>query len=142
MESSAQRELETFLSEWPETPEGNRRAFARLLDFLSKLDDVVLDFIPRPGVTYSLRATHEAQRDRDLFVMVDVIEDNPRWLSICFYSDLVTDPEDRGDDVPEGLSGKDATCFDLESHDEAALAYLEARLREAARNASGENGDI
>jgi hypothetical protein len=142
MDSSAQAALETFLSEWTDTPEGNRKAFARLRDFLADMQDVVLDFKPRPGVTYSLRATHDAQRDRDLFVMVDVIEDTPRWLSICFYADLVTDPEEKGDDVPEGLLGEDATCFDLESYDEAELAYVEARLREAARAAAGGDPDL
>lgn len=142
METSARESLETFLSEWEETPEGNRRAFVRLRDFLADLDDVTLDFQPRPGVTYSLRAAHDAQKERDLFVMVDVIEDTPRWLSICFYSDLIDDPDERGDEVPEGLLGEDATCFDLETHDEAMLAYVEARFREAARAVSGEDAEL
>lgn len=142
MEPSARDALETFLSEWEETPEGNRRAFVRLRDFLADLDDVTLDFQPRPGVTYSLRAAHDAQKDRDLFVMVDVIEDTPRWLSICFYSDLIDDPDERGDEVPEGLLGEDATCFDLETHEEAMLAYVEARFREAARAVSGEDAEL
>lgn len=140
MDSSAERELEAFLSEWKETPEGNRRSFVRLRDFLAEMDDVSLDFKPRPGVTYSLRGAHEAQWERELFVMVDVIEDSPRWLSVCFYSDLVADPEERGDEVPEGLLGEDAICFDLETYDEAGLAYVEDRLREAARKAS--RGDV
>ncbi|MFP4033408.1 MAG: hypothetical protein ACLFRG_10870 [Desulfococcaceae bacterium] len=142
MEPSARAALETFLSEWAETPEGNRRAFVRLRDFLADLDDVTLDFQPRPGVTYSLRAAHDAQKDRQLFVMVDVIEDTPRWLSICFYSDLIDDPDEQGDEVPEGLLGEDATCFDLETYDEEMLAYVEARLQEAARRVSGEDAEL
>ena len=110
----------------------------RLRNYLSTKNDVSLEFIPRPGVTYSLRAVHTAQKNRGLFVMVDVIEDSPRWLSVCFYSEMISDPEEKGDFVPEGLLGEDAVCFDVEEYDETLIEYVELRLDEAWRNASKE----
>ena len=63
--------------------------------------------------------------------MVDVIEDTPRWLSVCFYQDLVSDSDGRGDSVPGGLLGENAICFDMEQADDGQLLYLKRRLDEA-----------
>ncbi|WP_281491932.1 hypothetical protein [Desulfosarcina cetonica] len=63
--------------------------------------------------------------------MVDVIEDAPRWLSVCFYGDMISDPEDMGDFVPEGLLGEDAMCFDIDRWDDHLIAYVESRMDEA-----------
>ncbi len=68
--------------------------------------------------------------------MVDVIEDDPRWLSVCFYGDSISDPDEKGDFVPKGLLGEDAVCFDLEAYDEEDLGYLEGRIDEARLGAS------
>jgi hypothetical protein len=65
--------------------------------------------------------------------MIDVIDDDPRWLSICFYSEMVSDPEARGDYVPGGLLGEDGLCFDLEPGDEELVSYVTARIDEAHR---------
>jgi len=70
--------------------------------------------------------------------MVDVIEVDPRWLSVCFYGEMITDPEEAGDYVPEGLLGEDAVCFDIETHDADRLAYVTARIDEAYRAATGQ----
>lgn len=70
--------------------------------------------------------------------MVDVIEDTPRWLSVCFYGEMVTDPQDKGDFVPEGLLGEDAVCFDVEQWDEDLVRYIEARIEEACCHAAEE----
>ncbi len=137
MTPQIEKELNSFLEDWQESPEKNRAVFIQLKDFLDALDGVTLDFIPRPGVTYSLRAAHAHQKDRDLFVMVDVIEDTPRWLSVCFYGDMITDPEEKGDFVPEGLLGEDAICFDMEALVPALIGYIEARLAEACLKAAG-----
>ena len=123
--------LDEFIADWTDTAEKTRAAFLRLKDFLGAQADVSLKFIPRPGVTYSLRAVHARQTEKPLFVMVDVIEDQPRWLSVCFYGEMIQDPEEHGDYVPAGLLGEDAVCFDLEAYDETMLAYLETRLKEA-----------
>lgn len=128
--------LDAFIEEWQETPERNKSVFLHLKGVLEKKDGVSLEFLPRPGVTYSLRAVHSAQKDKGLFVMVDVIEDDPRWLSVCFYGDMITDPDENGDFVPEGLLGEDAVCFDIDAWDDHLVGYVEARLEEARSSAS------
>jgi len=137
MKPEAEQELNAFLEAWQDTPERNREMFLRFKSVLERQEGVVLNFVPRPGLTYSLRAVHENQKDRELFVMVDVIEDDPRWLSVCFYGEMINDPEERADFVPEGLLGEDAMCFDLDAWDEALIAYIEARLDEARKSAAG-----
>ena len=131
-------ELSAFIEEWIETPEKNRELFLHFREYLGKKEGVTLEFIPRPGLTYSLRAVHAAQKKRGLFAMVDVIEDTPRWLSVCFYAEMITDPEDKGAFVPEGLFGEDAVCFDIEEWDAELIRYIEIRLDEACRNAPEE----
>ena len=138
MREEKERELNTFIEEWKETPEKNREIFLHFREYLSKKEGVTLDFISRPGVTYSLRAVHADQKEKDLFVMFDFIEDVSRWLSICVYREMITDPEEKGDFVPGGLLGEDAVCFDLEERDEALIRYVEARLDEACQNAAKE----
>jgi len=129
-EEHIMKELDDFLASWEATAEGNRAAFLALKEHLEGLG-AVLNFVPRPGITYSLRASNPAQKKRELFVMADVIEDTPRWLSVCFYQDLVSDPDGRGDSVPGGLLGEDAICFDMEQADDGQLLYLKRRLDEA-----------
>ncbi|MEZ4549421.1 MAG: hypothetical protein R2860_17250 [Desulfobacterales bacterium] len=129
-------EVEQFTKNWPDSPEKNKDIFIRLKDFLQAKPGIVFEFVAREGLTYSLRAKHENQKDKPLFAMVDVIEDDPRWLSVCFYGELITDPDETGDFVPEGLLGEDAICFDLEEYDEDAVKYVEARLTEAHESAA------
>ncbi len=68
--------------------------------------------------------------------MVDVIDDQTegRWLSACFYADLVSDEDEQGDLVPGGLSGADGYCFDLFACDEEAVSYVGQRIQEACQN--------
>ncbi|MEE4607605.1 MAG: hypothetical protein V2L15_01850 [Desulfobacteraceae bacterium] len=131
-------ELDTFIAAWKETPEKNKQAFLRFKDHLVAKDGAQLEFVPREGLTYSLRASFPYQTERPLFVMVDVIEDDPRWLSVCFYGEMISDPEEAGDYVPEGLLGEDAVCFDIESYDAERIAYVTARIDEAWRAATGQ----
>ena len=129
--------VKTFVDGWVESPDGNKQGFVRLHDVLAgKGDKVALSFHPRPGVTYSLRGAVPGN-ERSLFVMVDVIDDQPRWLSVCFFADMITDPEKQGAFVPGGLQGEDALCFDLDACTEAALAYVVQRVDEAFRAAGG-----
>jgi hypothetical protein len=134
----ALKTLQPFIDDWNDTEEGNKKAFIRLKTHLETKAGVRFEFIPRPGVTYSLRATHAQQKQRALFVMLDVIEDDPRWLSVCFYGEMIADPEEQGDFVPEGLLGEDAICFDIDQYDDALLQYVESRLDEAYRSAAKE----
>lgn len=126
-------ELNDFLAQWTEDANNVRPLFIAMHDALVTLPGVELDYKARPGVSHSLRAKHAAQHDRSLFVLVDIIDDNPsaRWLSVCFYADLVDDPEEKGDVVPGGLSGEDARCFDIDEGTEIR-DYMLARLNAAA----------
>lgn len=130
-------ELDAFIAAWRETPEKNKQAFLELKDHLAAKEGAQLEFVPREGLTYSLRGSFPNQTERPLFVMVDVIEDNPRWLSVCFYGEMISDPEEAGDYVPEGLLGEDAVCFDIEAYDARRLAYVAARIDEAHQAAMG-----
>ncbi len=134
MIAKIEQELNTFIDEWEETANenGNKNSFLHFKNYLTKKNEINLDFVTRPGITYSLRAAHTKQKDNELFVMIDVIEDVSRWLSICFYDNMITDVEERGDFIPGGLMGEDAVCFDLEKYDEAQIRYIEARLDEAS----------
>jgi hypothetical protein len=101
------------------------------------MEGVSFDFYPRPGVSYSLRAKHESQEDRPLFMLIDVIDDpDARWLSVCFYGSTVADPGELGNLIPQGILGEDGYCFDLEEYDEKFLEYLCLRIDEAHAYAS------
>lgn len=129
-------ELDAFLSEWEDCDA--RQAFMIFRQTLESIDGAVLGFKARPGITYSLRGAHPAQQGRELFAMIDVIDDDPeqRWLSVCFYDDMVTDPDEQGDWVPQGLMGEDARCFNVDELDEAFVSYVAGRIREAGARAA------
>lgn len=127
-------ELDSFLNAWTMDENDVKPTFTSIYAFLEGQGDVTLDFVARPGISYSLRAKHTGQKKRTLFVLVDIIDDEPeaRWLSVCFYDDLVMDPQEKGDVVPAGLMGEDARCFDLDEGSLEMQSYLLDRLREAA----------
>ncbi len=131
-----QDELDTFIDRWPESPDGCREVFTRLYDFLKRLADTRIEFHARPGITYSLRGVPARREDFPLYVLIDVIDDQPRWLSVCFYEQTVTDDAGRGDRVPGGLLGEDGLCFNVESEDEELIAYLQERIVEACEAVS------
>ncbi|HBT97710.1 MAG TPA: hypothetical protein DEB25_08830 [Desulfobulbaceae bacterium] len=133
MSTSPLPEVTAFAAAWPDEP--MRRVFIDLAATVAGLPGVTCEFVARPGVSYSLRPRHEAQQDRALFAMIDVIDDEPRWLSVCFYQDMISDPEGLGDLVPGGLAGSDGYCFDVSEADR--FAYVRARLLEAFRMAGG-----
>jgi hypothetical protein len=123
-----------FLDEWRGPADDMKGEFLKLMERLSSTGGR-LSFIPRPGISYSLRGFFdEGGKTSDrLLVMVDVIDDDPenRWLSVCFYGDDITDPDELGDLVPQGLLGEDGYCFDLMEHDDELLAYVAERIGEA-----------
>ncbi|ACL05777.1 conserved hypothetical protein [Desulfatibacillum aliphaticivorans] len=130
------QELKKFIEEWEDT-NGMKGAFLKFKELLESQDSAELEFNARPGVSYSLRAKHPAQTDRPLYVMVDVVDDDPadRWLSVCFYGDMITDPDEEGDLIPEGLLGQDGYCFDADDPDPAKADYIAARIAEAYASA-------
>ncbi|MDY6831347.1 MAG: hypothetical protein SWC96_05820 [Thermodesulfobacteriota bacterium] len=130
-------ELKQFIDQWTTDGAGTRDAFITFRDHLESMPDAVLSFKARPGISYSLRAARPGQQ-RELFVMVDVIDDDPdnRWLSVCFYGEMITDPDELGDLIPGGLLGEDGYCFDLNESDDAMAAYLQKRMDEAYQAAA------
>ena len=135
------QELETFLAGWEDNALRVKKTFHLLKEHLADKGDLSFVFKARPGVSYSLRAKHLQQTKRELFVIVDVIDEpENRWLSICFFPDMITDPQDKGVLIPLGLLGEDGYCFDLEEWDEEYVQYLLGRLDEAHDNASKETG--
>lgn len=133
-------ELDKLLNDWQDTETRTREAFLEIKSHLMEMTGVRLEFNARPGVSYSLRPCHENQKSRKLFAMADVIDDDPeaRWLSVCFYGDMITDPDEMGDLIPEGLLGEDGYCFDLDEYDADALTYIKDRLTEAYKAAASD----
>ncbi|WP_457553056.1 hypothetical protein [Desulfobacula sp.] len=129
--------LEDFINSWDETPLKTKQAFIEIYDHLKTLDDITLEFNARPKVSFSLRPRQNSQKSRSLFAMVDVIDDDPeeRWLSVCFYKEMITDPDEAGDLIPEGLLGEDGYCFDLYEYDKDEINYIKKRLSQACENA-------
>lgn len=137
--ASMLREVERFLDGWKDSPLQVKKSFVLIRDYLADKTGIVFAFKARPGVSYSLRAKHTLQTKRELFLIMDVIDDpENRWLSICFYPDMITDPEDKGVLIPLGLLGEDGYCFDFEKWNEEYLEYLKTRLDEAYGNAARE----
>ncbi len=121
-----------FVGSWTDT-NGMKPVFLGFADLLTEDPDTVLDFVARPGVSYSLRARRKDQGERPLFVMVDVVDDEPdsRWLSVCFFGDTISDPDQAGELIPGGLLGEDGYCFDLDEPESDRADYIMARVKEA-----------
>ena len=95
-----------FIDEWKEDALGTKPIFLSFCKAILNYDKTKFEFYERPGVSYSLRGIHQNQKDRPLFVMIDVIDDDhqQRWLSVCFYGDMIEDPDELGDLIPDVLS--------------------------------------
>ncbi len=130
--SEVNMELETWLREWKIDPLNAKDAFLSFYNML-KQNGAKFEFKARPNISYSLRAIHKDQKNRPLFALIDVVDDDPeeRWLSVCFYADMVNDPEELGDFVPTGLMGQDALCLNLEEDDAHMCKYIQERLSES-----------
>ena len=130
-----QQAMIELLEEWTDDPMNMKKAFVKLKAKFESREDVTYSFKSRPGVSYSLRvnARNNAQKGRPLFALMDIVDDESesRWLSVCFYSDLVTDPEGEGNLVPEGILGEDGYCFDIFEYDRDLINYIAQRVDEA-----------
>ncbi len=129
-------QIDAWLADWKVDPLNAKAAFMQYYNWL-KEQNIKLEFNERPGISYSLRATDAAQTQRALFVLVDVVDDDAeeRWLSVCFYADMIQDPDEIGDFVPQGLMGEDAMCLNLDEEDDNMREYIQARIVEAAASA-------
>lgn len=127
--------IKDFLADWQEDQRHVRPFFSRLLARFVELN-ANLDFVVRKGVSASLRAGLNPGT-RPLFCLVDVVEDRGGpWLSVCFYADTVTDPEELGNLVPRGLLDEDGYCFDIEQPDMDIELYVHARITAAFESCS------
>jgi hypothetical protein len=131
------KNLSGFLEKWTRDEMNMKDAFLRLANRFSEKNRAVLSIVSRPGISHSLRARTKAEDEEGaLITMIDIVDDDPdnRWLSVCFYGDCVTDPEEEGDLVPGGLLGEDGYCFDLYENNQSTITYLEQRIDEAYEN--------
>ncbi len=128
--------VEKFINDWQEDALGLKPAFISYFNDIKGMADADIEFNERPGISYSLRGMHKNGNGKPLFVMIDVIDDDPkeRWLSICFYGDTIVDPDGEGDLIPEGLLGDDGYCFDLVDADESLTTYVRQRIHEAYKS--------
>ena len=132
-------EIKKFINEWQDASLEAKEVFINLKNYLEAKKDIEFSFNARPNISYSLRAKHKNQKERNLFVMLDVIDDDinsGRWFSICFYDDMINDPKEKGDLIPKGLLGEDGYCFDLEDFNDENINYIKARLDEAIKNSN------
>ena len=134
--------VQAYLTRWQADPKRVRPFFARLLEALRGPENE-MEFVERDGVSASLRAKipgpNKSAASGELFCLVDVVEDvDGRWLSVCFYADTVSDPEERGNLVPLGLLGEDGYCFDVEEPDSVLEDYVLERIDEARKRVGTE----
>ena len=130
-----QEVVQAYLMRWQADPKRVRPFFEHLLEALRGPENE-MEFVERAGVSASLRAKiampGKGAASGELFCLVDVVEDvDGRWLSVCFYADTVSDPEERGNLVPLGLLGEDGYCFDVEEPDPVLEAYVLERIDKA-----------
>jgi hypothetical protein len=135
------KDLAGFLDSWIKDDSGVKEAFVNLRNSFSEKKGVTAQFIYRPGVSGSLRisAGEAGEDERPLLALVDIIDDDPRnrWLSVCFYGDMITDPGEEGNLVPGGILGEDGYCFDITEYNEPMMFYLDRRIDEAYSKALG-----
>jgi hypothetical protein len=128
-------EMMEIFDSWKDDHRKIKMFFLKIIEMLLKRENTSLDFKSRPGVSYSLRANFKNidGKKRPLFALVDIIDDDPenRWLSICFYMETITDPDNVGNLIPQGILGEDGYCFDLYEFDESMMSYVEERMDEA-----------
>lgn len=129
--------LGRVLDEWPEEQAGLKAAFLRLEDYASAKEGAEWSFVSRPGVSYSLRFDlnpRPAGRERPVFFLTDVVVAGELFLSVCFYEDEISDPQELGNAIPQGLFRETGYCFDVDDDncgEEILLSYLEERIDQA-----------
>ena len=126
--------IEALLKSWTQDTCGAKDAFISLKDTPEGIEGAVLSFHPRAGISYSLRAALFDKKDKPLrlFSFVDIVEDaSGKWLSVCFYEEMITDSMDLGEKIPQGLLGEDGYCFHVTEYDERLIVYLKEKILEA-----------
>ena len=141
MDPKQAQELEALLAGWPAAQEGLKRCLLELKAAALEVPGAVLGLVSRPGVSHSLRfdlRPRPAGRERPVFFLCDVVDlGDELMLSVCFYEDEISDPEQLGNAIPRGLFDETGYCFDAEEYDPDQIAYLTRRIAEAAAAARG-----
>ncbi|MBU1276894.1 MAG: hypothetical protein KJ720_16070 [Proteobacteria bacterium] len=136
MSAESDLSLEQFLEQWPAGQAGLKKSLLAYRQGVLELQGVSETFLPRPGVSYSLRWDLDPRpqgREKPLFALADVVPlgEEEMMLSLCFYGDDISDPEELGNFIPGGLYGENGHCFDLEGDDPQMVAYCLIRAAEA-----------
>jgi hypothetical protein len=138
MDPGQYQALNAFIEEWEKSDSQAKDIFEQLREKLHSKENTTLSFKARPGVSYSLRASRvmDDNEDPQLYALIDVIDDDPenRWLSVCFYNGTVSDPEQLGSLIPQGILGDDGYCFDVNENDEPLTLFLTQKIDEAFIN--------
>ena len=125
---------------WPQTQADLLKVLDELKTSALALPGAALEVVSRAGVSISLRFSLKPApkaNKRPVFHLIDVVAfDDELFLSVCFYADQITDPEELGNLVPLGLFGEDGYCFDLEEPEQSFTAYLKERQAQAHKAAS------
>ncbi len=124
--------LQKFLAEWTADPNNVKPLFLALLEHTERLPEIRVRYKERPGISHSVRLVNSALPEGGFFALLDVINDDPanRWLSVCFYADMVNDYAQKGDHIPGGLGGADSICYSVQ--DPAGFEdYLKNKITEA-----------
>jgi len=129
-----------YMNTWAEYSQEVKDAFSGLYNILASTPDVKFDFNIRPGVSTSFKSylkKNDPRNPQQLFSVIDIIDQDPQniWLSVCFYADMITDPDDLGNLIPKGLLEEDGYCFDVFEEDNALMDYLKIRIEEAHEKA-------
>jgi len=124
------------LAGWPADQVGLAQAFEELTRSAVQMTQTVVEVITRFEVSHSFRAAlidPSGKRVRPVYFLVDVVvsSTDPWFLSVCYYEDEITDPEELGNPIPQGLFQETGYCFDVEDYDPELLGYLRERLAEA-----------
>ncbi len=135
--------LSIVLDDWPAEQAGLKSAFLRLKEYAHSQEGAKWSLVSRPGVSYSLRFDLKPRpqgRMRPVFFLVDVVVAGELFLSVCFYEDEMSDPEELGNAIPQGLFKETGYCFDVDDvncGEEILMAYLEDRIDQAYAKALG-----
>ena len=131
--------FQDILERWPDDQAGLKQVFIELKSHAEKLPNAISSFVSRPGISHSLRfdlSPRPKGRRRPVFFLTDAISDAGWYfLSVCFYEDEITDPEELGNAIPAGLFEETGYCFDVEEVDSELTAYLKKRINQAHQKA-------
>ncbi len=120
-----------LLDSWPRPQAALKEILLQLLQKAGSFSGLGLELVSRSGVSHSLRFS--IARKRPVVFLIDLVDlgGGDLMLSVCFYQDEISDPQELGNAIPQGLFQETGYCFDVEQGDAALLPYLAARMDQA-----------